>query len=60
MYIVLNLVLLIYEKCANQSCMTLALVCCGIEADQRGMVSAKARVSLVSQEGGSHAVLFMV
>ena len=31
-----------------------------IEADQGGTVSARARVSLVSWEGGSHAMLFVV
>ena len=46
--------------CANQSCMTLALVRCSIEADQGGTLHARARVSLVSWEGRSHAVLFMV
>ena len=40
--------------------MTLALVRCGIEADQGGTVSARVRVRLVSWEGGSHAVLFVV
>ena len=40
--------------------MTLVLVRCSIEADQQGAVSARARVSLVSWEWGSHAVLFMV
>ena len=40
--------------------MTLVLVRCSIEADQQGTVSARARVSLVSWEWGSHAVLFMV
>ena len=56
----LNLVSSIYGKCANQSCMALALVCCSIEADQGGTLHARARVSLVSWEGRSHAVLFMV
>ena len=40
--------------------MTLALVRYSIEVDQGGTVSARARVSLISWEGGSHAVLFMV
>ena len=40
--------------------MTLVLVRCSIETDQQGAVSARARVSLVSWEWGSHAVLFMV
>ena len=40
--------------------MALALVCCNIKADQGGTLHARARVSLVSWEGGSHAVLFMV
>ena len=40
--------------------MALALVRCSIEADQGGTPHAKVRVSLVSWEGGSHAVLFMV
>ena len=40
--------------------MALALVRCSIEADQGGTVYARARVSLVSWEGGSHVVLFMV
>ena len=38
----------------------MALVCCSIEVDQGGTSHARARVSLVSWEGGSHAVLFMV
>ena len=50
----------IHGKCANQSCMTLPLVRCSIEADQGGTVSARVRVRLVSWEEGSHAVLFMV
>ena len=45
---------------ANQNCMALTLVRCSIEVDQEGTLYAKARVSLVSWEGGSHAVLFMV
>ena len=45
---------------ANQSCMALALVRCSIEADQGGTPHARARVSLVSWEGRSHALLFMV
>ena len=45
---------------ANQNCMALALVRCSIKVDQGGTLYAKARVSLVSWEGGSHAVLFMV
>ena len=40
--------------------MALALVRRSIEVDQRGTVSARARVSLVSWEGGSHVVFFMV
>ena len=40
--------------------MALALVRCSIEADQGGTPHARARVSLVSWEGGSHALLFMV
>ena len=40
--------------------MALALVCCSIEADQGGILHARARVSLVSWEGRSHALLFMV
>ena len=40
--------------------MALALVCCSIEADQGGTPHARARVSLVSWEGRSHALLFMV
>ena len=43
--------------------MALALVRCSIEGDQGGTLHARARVSLVSLvswEGGSHAVLFMV
>ena len=39
--------------------MALALVRCSIVADQGGTPHARARVSLVSWEGGSHA-LFMV
>ena len=50
----------IYGNCANQSCMALALVRCSIEADQGGTPHARARVSLVSWEGRSHALLFMV
>ena len=38
----------------------LALVRCSIEADQGGTPHARARVSLVSWEGRSHALLFMV
>ena len=49
-----------YGNCANQSCMALALVRCSIEADQGGTPHARARVSLVSWEGRSHALLFMV
>ena len=47
---------------AQNSYITLALVRCSIEADQGStyMVSARVRVYLVSWEGGSHAVLFMV
>ena len=58
----LYLLSLIYGNCANQSSMTLALVRCSIEADQglRGTLYARARVSLVSWEGGSHVVFFMV
>ena len=40
--------------------MALALVHCSIEAGQGGTPHARARVSLVSWEGRSHAVLFMV
>ena len=40
--------------------MALALVRCSIEADQGGTRHARARVSLVSWEGRSHALLFMV
>ena len=40
--------------------MALVVVHCSIEADQGGTVYARAGVSLVSQEGRSHALLFMV
>ena len=40
--------------------MALALVRCSIEADQGGTLHARARASLVSWEGGSHVVFFMV
>ena len=40
--------------------MALALVRCSIEADQGGTPHVRARVSLVSWEGRSHALLFMV
>ena len=40
--------------------MALALIRCCIEADQGGTPHVRARVSLVSWEGGSHVVLFMV
>ena len=40
--------------------MALALVGCSIEGDQGGTPHARARVSLVSWEGRSHALLFMV
>ena len=40
--------------------MALALVRCSIEADQGGTPHARARLSLVSWEGRSHALLFMV
>ena len=40
--------------------MALALVRCSIEADQGGSLHARAGLSLVSWEGGSHAALFMV
>ena len=40
--------------------MALALVRCSIEADQGWTPHARARVSLVSWEGRSHALLFMV
>ena len=40
--------------------MALALVRCSIEVDQGGTPHARARVSLVSWEGRSHALLFMV
>ena len=43
-----------------ESCMALALVCCSIEDDQGGTPHARARVSLVSWKGRSHALLFMV
>ena len=45
-------------KKKNQSYMTLA--CCSIKVDQGGKLSTRARISSVSWEGGSHAVLFMV
>ena len=44
----------------RKCCMALALVRCSIEADQGGTPHARARVSLVSWEGRSHALLFMV
>ena len=50
----------IIGNCANQSYMALALVRCSIEADQGRTPHARARVSLVSWEGRSHALLFMV
>ena len=40
--------------------MALALVRCSIKTDQGGTPHARARVSLVSWEGRSHALLFMV
>ena len=40
--------------------MAVALVRCSIEADQGGTPHARARVSLVSWEGRSHALLFLV
>ena len=40
--------------------MALVLVHCSIEADQGGTPHARARVSLVSWKGRSHALLFMV
>ena len=40
--------------------MALALVRCSIETDQGGTLHARARVSSVSWEGGSHVMLFMV
>ena len=40
--------------------MALALVRCSIETDQGGTLHARARVSLVSWKGRSHALLFMV
>ena len=40
--------------------MALALVRCNSEADQGGTPHARARVSLVSWEGRSHALLFVV
>ena len=43
-----------------KSCMALVVVRCSIEADQGGTPHARARVSLVSWEGRSHALLFMV
>ena len=51
---------LMYLLIANHSCMALALVRCSIEANREGTPYARARVRLVSWEGGSHAVLFMV
>ena len=48
---------IIYGKCVNQSCMTLALVCCSIEADQGGTLSVRARVSLVSWGGKSCCIV---
>ena len=54
---------LFMKSVANQSSMSLALVRCSIEANQGGrdtVCQASARVSLVSWEGGSHVVLFMV
>ena len=39
--------------------MALGLVRCSIEADQGGTLYARARVSLVSWEGRSHALLVM-
>ena len=48
-----------HGNCANQSCMALTLVHCSIKADQGGTPYARARVSLVSWEGRSHALLFM-
>ena len=48
------------SKLYNQSCMALALNRCSIEADQGGIPHARTRVSLVSWEGRSHALLFMV
>ena len=50
----------VYENCANQSCMAPVLVRHSIEADQGGTLYARTRVSLVSWEGGSHVMLFMV
>ena len=47
-------------NCANQSCMALVLVRCSIEADQGGTPYATAKVSLISWEGISNALLFMV
>ena len=40
--------------------MALALVRCSIKADQGGTPHTRARVSLISWEGRSHALLFMV
>ena len=40
--------------------MALALVRCSIEADHGGTPHSRARVSLVSWEGRSHALLFVV
>ena len=57
---VVKFISLIYGKCANKHCMALALVCCSIEANQRGTVYDRARVNLVSWEEGSHTMFFMV
>ena len=35
-FIELNHISLIYVKCANQRCMTLALVCCSITSIRKG------------------------
>ena len=40
--------------------MALALVRCSIKDDQGGIPHARARVSLISWKGRSHALLFMV
>ena len=55
----LNHISSIYGKCANQICMTLAMVHCSIKMDQGGMVPARVRISLVSWDWGSHVVLIV-
>ena len=56
----LNPISSIYGNYANQSCMALALVRCSIEGNQGGTLHARTKVSLVSWDGESHVVLFMV